>query len=81
MLQMENPIYNLRSHGLDERALQTAMKSARPWNASLFSFYAFLQRHLLTHRNICSWSCGARSTTGVATTTGVVEHGFTCVSG
>ena len=50
--KLESPIYNPRSYGLAERAVQTVKKAMRAWNSSLrVSFHAFLQRVLFTHRN------------------------------
>ena len=52
---LESPIYNPRSNGLLERAVQTLKKAMRAWNSSLcVSFYVFQKRVLFTHRNISS---------------------------
>ena len=53
--KLESPIYNPRSNGLAERAVQSVKKAMRAWNSSLcVSFLAFLQRVLFTHRNTSS---------------------------
>ena len=50
--KLESPIYNPRSNGLAELAVQTVKKAMRAWNSSLrVCFHAFLQRVLFTHRN------------------------------
>ena len=47
--KLESPIYNPRSDGLAEQAVQTVKKAMRAWNSSLrVGFHAFLQRVLFT---------------------------------
>ena len=50
--KLGSPIYNPRSNGLAEGAVQTVKKAMRAWNLSLCaSFHAFLQRVMFTHHN------------------------------
>ena len=49
---LQATIYNPRSNGLAEWAVQTVKRAMRTWKSSLrVSFHAFLQRVLFTHRN------------------------------
>ena len=51
--KIESPVYHLRANGLAERAVQTVKRALQAWSPKLnVSFGAFLQRALMTHRNI-----------------------------
>ena len=49
--QTFTPIYNPRSNGVAERAVQTVKSAMRAWIPAMGSFDAFLNRVLLNHRN------------------------------